>query len=422
MATEKFHVNIFDMIISIARVVDMMSPVVGNHHMQVAYLANRIGEELNLSDHERYELVIAGALHDIGAFSLRERLDLLEFEDAHPGQHSLAGYLLLRDLNLLMPIATLIKFHHVPWEHGKGALKDGEHVPQGSHIIHLADRVAVKISKDKSVLSQVPGICEAITQGKDDVFNPIHVDAMLKLSKRDYIWLDVISDSIESILWRSISHQSKELDIDELRDFAWLICRLIDFKSEFTATHSSGVAATAAAVAELVGFSDNENKLMEIAAYLHDLGKLAIPSEILEKPGKLSDDEWFIMKSHVYYTYQMLEPISVLGIINSWGALHQERLNGTGYPFGYQKEELPFGSRILAVADVFTALTEDRPYRRRMDKKETIDVLQSMAAKGELDENLINLVLEHFDKMNAIRDSAQKKATQKYNEFQASLC
>jgi HD-GYP domain-containing protein (c-di-GMP phosphodiesterase class II) len=286
----------------------------------------------------------------------------------------------------------------------------------------LADRVAVKISSDKSVLSQVSGICEAITQGKGDVFNPDHVDAMLRLSKRDYIWLDVISNSIESILWRSISYQSKELDINELRDFAWLICRLIDFKSEFTATHSSGVAATASAVAELVGFSDHENKLMEIAAYLHDLGKLAIPSEILEKPAKLSDDEWFIMRSHVYYTYQMLEPISVLGIISSWGALHQERLNGTGYPFGYKEEELPFGSRILAVADVFTALTEDRPYRKGMNKKETVDVLQSMAAKGELDENLINLVLEHFDEMNIIRNSAQKKAIQEYKEFQASLC
>lgn len=161
--------------------------------------------------------------------------------------------------------------------------------------------------------------------------------------------------------------------------------------------------------------------MIQIAAYLHDLGKLAIPSEILEKRDKLTEDEWFIMRSHVYYTYQTLEPFEALGTINSWGALHQERLNGTGYPFGYKEDELPLGSRIIAVADVFTALTEHRPYRQGMEKKAALEVLHSMADNGELDNNLVHMMATHYDEMNKIRDSAQKQAIREYDVFQKSL-
>jgi len=138
---------------------------------------------------------------------------------------------------------------------------------------------------------------------------PEHVDALVNLAKREYIWLEIISDSMEAILRRSVGGHARD----------------------------------------------------------------AIPSEILEKRDKLTEDEWFIMRSHVYYTYQTLEPFEAFGIINSWGALHQERLNGTGYPFGYKEDDLPLGSRIIAVADVFTALTEHRPYRQGMEKKAALE-------------------------------------------------
>ena len=174
-------------------------------------------------------------------------------------------------------------------------------------------------------------------------------------------------------------------------------------------------------LSRLSGFSKHERQLIEIAAYLHDLGKLAIPSEILDKQDKLTDNEWFIMRSHVYHTYRVLEPFEILRVAGSWGALHQERLNGTGYPFGLTSDELPLGARIMAVADVFTALTEDRPYRKGMDSKNTKAVLRSMVDAGELDNNLVNVVFKHYAKMNDMRDSAQKEAIRDYNTFQTVL-
>ena len=421
MVADKIRVNIFDMVASIARVVDMMSPVVGNHHMQVAYLAYRLGEELRLLDDKKFDLFIAGALHDIGAFSLQDRLDLLEFEDTRPGEHSMAGSLILETFKPFSNIARLIKFHHVHWKNGEGAFQHGESVPNGSHIIHLVDRVAVKFSKSAPVLSQVHSICRAISEYKGDVFVPEHVDALICMANKEHIWLDLMSESMEAILKQTVLYQAKELTIEEMVDFSRLICRLIDFKSKFTAAHSSGVAAVAIELSRLSGFSKHERRLIEIAAYLHDLGKLAIPSEILEKQDKLTDNERFIMRSHVYHTYRVFEPFEVLKVVGSWGALHQERLNGTGYPFGLTSDELPLGARIMAVADVFTALTEDRPYRNGMDSKDTKAVLKSMVEAGELDNNLIDMVFKHYDKMNDVRDSAQREAIRSYDAFLAVL-
>lgn len=421
MYADKLRVNIFDLVASIARVVDMMSPVVGNHHMQVAYLAYRLSEELNLPHDKRSELATAGALHDIGAFSLQDRLDLLEFEDKKPGRHSMAGSLLLQKFKPFASIAKMIKFHHVPWQDGNNTFQNNESVPLDSHIIHLADRVAVRISKEAPILSQVQGICNAISTQKGDTFVPEHVEALLNLAKKEYIWLEIISDYIAAILRKNAAFEARELAIDELVDFSLLICQLIDFKSKFTSTHSSGVAATAIFLSELAGFSNHERKLIKIAAYLHDLGKLAIPSEILEKPDKLTNDEWFVMRSHVYYTHQALDPFEALGVISAWGSLHQERLNGTGYPFGYKADKLPLGARIMAVADVFTALTENRPYRAGMNRNAAIGILRSMADNDELDKNMIDLVGKHYDEMNDIRDLAQKEAIREYDAFQASL-
>lgn len=421
MAADKLRVNIFDMVVSIARVIDMMSPVVGNHHMQVAYLAYRLGEQLQLSADQKYELFLAGSLHDIGAFSLQDRLDLLEFEDTKPGEHSVAGSFILETFTPFSSIARLIKFHHVHWKNGEGAFQNGESVPNGSHIIHLADRVAVKISRKAPVLSQVRDICREISEHKGDVFVPEYVDALINMANREHIWLDIMSGSMEEILKRTVLYRTKELTIEEMVDFSRLVCRLIDFKSKFTAAHSNGVAAVAVELSRLSGFSKHERRLIEIAAYLHDLGKLAIPSEILDKQDKLTDNERFIMRSHVYHTYRVLEPFEILRVAGSWGALHQERLNGTGYPFGLTSDELPLGSRIMAVADVFTALTENRPYRKGMDTKDTKAVLQSMVDAGELDNSLVDVVFKHYAKMNDIRDSAQKEATRDYHVFQTVL-
>jgi len=197
--------------------------------------------------------------------------------------------------------------------------------------------------------------------------------------------------------------------------------RIIDFKSEFTATHSSGVAAVGRSLATLVGFSRQECRMFEIAAYLHDLGKLAVPSEILEKRERLTQAEWGVMRTHAYYTYQILSPIEALNLVASWSSLHQERLDGSGYPFHVGEDDLPLGARVMAVADVFTGITENRPYRKGMAREEALGVLHGMVAKGELDARLVSLLETHFDAISRAREEAQAEAVREYGAFREAL-
>jgi HD-GYP domain-containing protein (c-di-GMP phosphodiesterase class II) len=406
MKKKDLQLNLWDLVSSLAKTFDMMSPAVADHCQRVAYLALRLGEELNLPPGELRDVSVAGALHDIGAFSLNERLDMLAFEVNKPERHSLAGFLLLKDVPLFSRASSLVRFHHLPWGQGAGAKENGKPVPPGSHILHLADRVAVSISKGPAVLGQVDGICETVSRHKGDLFVPEYADAMLRIAKKDYVWLDIASQTMDTALRKRLGNQTVEFGVDAMLALSRL---------------SSGVASTGVALARLAGFSPRKRKMFEIAAYLHDLGKLAIPSEILEKPGKLTEEEWQVMRTHVYYTYQILSPIKAFEEITSWGALHQERLNGSGYPFQYTSDDLPQGARIMAVADVFTAVTEDRPYRKGMERDAAIRELREMVVNGELDGSLVDLLIQNYDEITRIRETAQAKAVEEYEKFRAEL-
>ena len=421
MPLRKIPINLWNLVSPLSKTFDLMNPALGDHGLRVAYLAMRLAEELEWPAWRRREAAIAGALHDIGAFSLAERLDLLEFETTDQGTHARAGYILLREFKPFERIAETVLHHHLPWRNGQGERVDGSPVPEGSHLVHLADRTAVLFRKDEPVLGQIPGIRESIRERSGSWFVPAHVDALLRLCDRDYIWLEISSGAIGDSLHLSLGTETIDTDFRDFLDFSRLVCRIIDFKSEFTATHSSGVAAVGNSLATLIGFSRQECLMFEIAAYLHDLGKLAIPSEILEKRDRLTQAEWGVMRTHAYYTYQILNPIEVLNLVASWSSLHQERLDGSGYPFHIGEDDLPLGARLMAVADVFTGITENRPYRKGMTREDALGVLHGMAAKGELDARLISLLETNYDAIQHAREEAQAQAIREYDAFRDAL-
>ena len=159
---------------------------------------------------------------------------------------------------------------------------------------------------------------------------------------------------------------------------------IIDFRSPFTAMHSAGVAASARALARLAGMNAQECDMMEIAGSLHDLGKIRTPSEILEKPGKLTSEEFNVMKEHAFFSDLLLGRVGRFDVIREWAVLHHEKLNGKGYPYHMKEGEIPFGSQIMAVADVFSAITEDRPYRKGMAEDSVKAIMRENAERGEL--------------------------------------
>ncbi len=411
------QIPMFDLILSLSTAMDLVSSAVVNHHKQVAYIASSIGAELGLPSEQQNELVLAGALHDIGALSLKDRIDTLQFEAEKPHHHAECGYLLLKMFEPLSSVAALVRFHHVPWSEGGGSEFKGKQVPMGSHLLHLADRVAVLVTKQQEVLGQVKRVCESVVEHSGKMFMPEQVDAFMSLATKEYFWLGIASPSIGSILPGRVRLATIELGIKGLLSLAKLFSQIIDFRSRFTATHSSGVAASAESLARFIGFSERECQMMKIAGYLHDLGKLAVPAEILDKPAKLTEDEFNIIKSHTFYTYSILETISDLDVINAWASFHHESLDGKGYPFHHKGEDLPLGSQIMAVADVFTAITEDRPYRKGMTSDRALQVLQQMADNSALDSSIISLLRLHFDEVNSFRRAAQAASGEEYQQF-----
>lgn len=162
--------------------------------------------------------------------------------------------------------------------------------------------------------------------------------------------------------------------------------------------------------------TDEEVMMMEIAGNLHDIGKLRVPNSILEKPGKLTEEEFNVMKEHTYYTNMILQDMAGFEKIAHWAAYHHEKLNGRGYPFHLKYEDLDQGSRIMAVADIFSAITEVRPYRAGMDKEQAQKVLMENAERGEICSVVVKLLMDHYDEVDAAREQRSREVGKRYYE------
>jgi HD-GYP domain-containing protein (c-di-GMP phosphodiesterase class II) len=168
-------------------------------------------------------------------------------------------------------------------------------------------------------------------------------------------------------------------DDDRLDLIAEAFGRVVDAKSPFTSRHSERVAETAAGIGEILGLDAAELRDLRRAGLLHDLGKLGVPNIVLDKPGKLTPEEWELMRRHPAYTAEVLEQVECLRPIAGTAASHHERLDGSGYHRGIEAPALPLPARILAVADVYDALARDRPYRAAMPAERVLAILDADA-------------------------------------------
>src|SRR6202048_3630324 len=138
----------------------------------------------------------------------------------------------------------------------------------------------------------------------------------------------------------------------------------LDLKDAATEGHSNRITADTIAIARAMGLSSDQIRIIERGAFLHDIGKMAIPDQILKKPGKLDAEETAIMREHCYRGYQIVRRIPFLYEAAEIVYAHQEKFDGTGYPRGLKGEEIPLGARIFSIADTLDAMTSDRPYRK----------------------------------------------------------
>lgn len=411
-------ISLWKMILCLSEASDLINPMVVRHQKRVAYIVSRLAVELNLESQDLNDVTMAAALHDIGVFSLHERMETLKFdyvEGVVP--HSVAGYCLLKTFQPLKHAADIIRYHHYPWNKRNGVEFDSPQTIRLANLIYLADRVDILINYQKEILNQSADICATIRNNSGVLFEPEAVNAFIQLAEQESFWFDLSSHEIDSMLVSLGSEKAIAIDSMMLKDLAKLFSRVIDFRSRYTSLHSSGVASCSIALAKKMGMSETQCHMMSLAGYLHDIGKVAVPQEILEKPGKLSPTEYAQIKRHTYYSYHLLKKIPQLETVNEWISYHHECPSGTGYPFHVFDKNLPLGARIVAVADVFSAITEPRPYRKVMEYMQAKQVLDQMASKRQLDAEVVAVLLDDFYQQYENNAAARRIANTDYALF-----
>lgn len=190
---------------------------------------------------------------------------------------------------------------------------------------------------------------------------------------------------------RSLLRQKDLVDArDSAESVVFALAHALDAKSGFTHGHSDRVERYAVSLATRLGFDENAIDVVRRGAALHDIGKIGTPDAILDKPGRLTDEEYEVVKRHSAEGAKIVAPLrstrDVLPLIR-W---HHERLDGTGYPDGLKGDAIPLAVRVLSVADVYDALASDRPYRPAMPHDQCHDVMVRNAATGGLDPDLVS--------------------------------
>ena len=322
------------LVMSLSEALDCAYANLANHQLRVAYMATPMAERLGMSDEEILDVFLAAAVHDIGLVSVENRAAAIWHNDLEKVTwHGEAGFELLRSSALFAKPARAIRYHHIAWDDGRGAERDGEAVPKASHILSVADAAERQIDRGLPILEQGDAILKRMSEGAGRLYHPECVAALRDAAQAEAFWLDLASERIYSMILQQITWPMLTIDLPEIESIAEIFARVVDVASRWTATHTAGVAATAVALAERLGFSPREVQMMRAAGYLHDLGKLSVPQAILDKPGKLSPAEWTVVKGHSYYTFRIVDTIGGLPQIAEWAGFHHERLDGQGYPF-----------------------------------------------------------------------------------------
>lgn len=207
-------------------------------------------------------------------------------------------------------------------------------------------------------------------------FDPELVQIAEQLEEMPEFWAALSTPEIsEKILALEPVGEAVELDEDYLDDIAAAFGQVVDSKSPYTAGHSERVALYTDLIAEELGISPERRRWLKRGALLHDVGKLGVSNSILDKPGKLDDEEWKAVQMHASYTETILARIDAFDELARVAASHHERLDGKGYPRGLLAADIPLETRIITTADIFDAITAERPYRGAIPIPRTLEMM-----------------------------------------------
>jgi putative nucleotidyltransferase with HDIG domain len=301
------------------------------------------------------------------------------------------GASIARRIGFPEPVAQAI--HSLDEHWNGGGYPDGlrgEEIPLYARIMNLSQTLDVFL-----VNRGGDAALEVARRRGGRWFDPELVRVAALLGRRGLLWSGLDEEhAIEHALTLEPEDRRFPANEETIENICQAFAEIVDAKSPFTYRHSNGVAAAAVGISQQLGMSEKDITFMRRAALLHDVGKLSVSNDILEKPDKLSGSEWDVVKLHPWYTFEILRRIPGFEALSNVAAAHHEKLNGSGYFRNWDADRLSLEMRILAVADIFDALAAKRPYRDAMPLEKVFEILQRDAPNA-IDAQCVDALMMH---------------------------
>lgn len=329
------------------------------------------------SDKELRDICMLALLHDIGAYKTEDINDIIYFDAKYSWNHSIYGYLFIKHFTPLRELAPVLLFHHA--------------MPHQMYAL----------SEEQRALSTLIKECD-----KEDIEQCI--------TTGNNCGIEVDKEFYE--LFRKTPF-SKE----EIGDYIRMLVFCIDFRSPQTMLHTFAASLVAESLAVLAGVPNEEVEHVKTGAMLHDIGKMGTPLHILESTSRrLSRSDMEIMRNHIIHSREVLYGC-VSEEIFDIAVNHHERLTGNGYPRRLGGDQIPFLDRIMAVADLFSALCVSRSYQEAMPKEKAIEILLNMKEHCLLDSTVLDLAISNFDEITEKLQSSALPVIESYEEINREI-
>lgn len=295
------------------------------------------------------------------------------------------------------PVANGVRHLDEHWNgQGKPFGLRGEDIPMHARIALLSQVIEVfhAAGGPAAAVSEV-------TKRSGHWFDPALVRAFVTRQAQPGFWAGLVEDGLQERV-TDLEPQAHAFAVDEdrLDRIAEAFARVVDAKSPFTYGHSNRVAAYAMAVSRVLGLTDLRQRWLYRAALLHDIGKLGVSNSILDKPGRLDADEWEKVKLHASYSEQILSRLHVFDEMARVAGAHHERLDGSGYPRGLSSAQITLETRIITVADIFDAITAERPYRGAIPVDEALLIMERERGTA-IDERCLDALVQVLPELAA---------------------
>ena len=433
MNTEAAHaagtgeIQLAELLGALSHALDMTEGQPTGHCVRCCFIGTQIGQEIGVGELQLWELYYTLLLKDLGCSSNAARICQLYLADDIQFKHD------FKQIDGSLPQALRFVLAHTGLQAGlterfralinvfqnggniarelietrchRGAdiarkMRFSEAVAQGIQNLDehwngggLPDRVRgeeIPLYSRIALMAQVIDVLHA-GSGRDAAirevqsrsgtwFDPQLVEAFSRIAARADFWDQLAAPDMQRRIFElEPARHRTAVDEEYLDDIAAAFAQVIDSKSPFTSGHSERVTLFTDMVAEELGVPLDRRRWLKRAALLHDIGKLGVSNAILDKPGKLDDTEWTAMKMHAAHSETILSRIAAFRDLAAVAGAHHERLDGKGYPRGLHGDAITLETRIITTADIFDALTAERPYRAAMPVSKALSIMSEMA-------------------------------------------